>query len=219
MSTTQTKCVIFDCDGTIVDSEKLCCEALCDVFNRFGANLSLQDVTEHYEGGKIADILARTRARFNVDVSIDKLEPLYRDSLDRLFEQSLKPMDGIFEALAWLDEQNIEYCVVSNSPKDKIERSLQLTGLLDYFKGKTFSAFDTNSWKPEPDLILYSAMNMGFRVEECLYVDDTPKGLEAGVRAGMRTIHLVGLNEKPHSFDLKKITSLRELESCLQPTY
>ncbi|KOO12327.1 HAD family hydrolase, partial [Vibrio xuii] len=95
---------------------------------------------------------------------------------------------------------------------------LQLTGLLDYFKGKTFSAFDTNSWKPEPDLILYSAMNMGFRVEECLYVDDTPKGLEAGVRAGMKTIHLVGLNEKPHSFDLKKITSLRELESFLQPT-
>lgn len=212
---TQTKCVIFDCDGTIVDSEKLCCEALCEVFNRFGTDLSVEDVMNHYEGGKLADILSGTRTRLNIDVSLDKLEPLYRDTLDQLFEQQLKPMEGIFDALHLLDAQNIEYCVVSNSPKDKIERSLKLTGLLDYFQGKMFSAFDTNSWKPEPDLILYSAMNMGFRVEECLYVDDTPKGLEAGVRAGMRTVHLIGLNEKTHTMNLVKIQSLHELATCL----
>lgn len=52
--------------------------------------------------------------------------------------------------------------MASNGPKDKIEYSLELTGLLDAFKGKVFSAFDANSWKPEPDLIMYSAMNMGF---------------------------------------------------------
>jgi beta-phosphoglucomutase-like phosphatase (HAD superfamily) len=104
---------------------------------------------------------------------------------------------------------------VSNGPRSKIERSLQLTGLLPYFEGKLFSAFETNSWKPEPDLILYSAMNMGFRLDECLYVDDTPKGLEAGVRAGVRTVHLLGLNEKPHQFDIDKIRTLRDLEACL----
>ncbi len=215
MSNTQIKCVIFDCDGTIVDSEKLCCEALREVFNEFGADLSVNDVAEHYEGGKLADILLRTRERLNLNVPIDALEPRYRESLDRLFEKELKPMDGIFDVLLGLKTQGVEYCVVSNSPVDKIKRTLELTGLLPHFEGKIFSAFEANSWKPEPDLILYSAMNMGFRIEECIYVDDTPKGLEAGVRAGVKTIHLLGLNEKAHSLNVRKIRSLHELESCI----
>ncbi|NMU70910.1 HAD-IA family hydrolase, partial [Vibrio parahaemolyticus] len=85
---------------------------------------------------------------------------------------------------------NIEYCVASNGPKDKIEYALELTGLLDAFRGKVFSAFDANSWKPEPDLIMYSAMSMGFLPSDCLYIDDTPKGVEAGLNAGIKTIQL-----------------------------
>ncbi|MCV5216794.1 HAD-IA family hydrolase, partial [Escherichia coli] len=53
-----------------------------------------------------------------------------------------------------------------------------------------FSAFDANSWKPEPDLIMYSAMSMGFLPSDCLYIDDTPKGVEAGLNAGIKTVQL-----------------------------
>ncbi|EGA69751.1 putative phosphatase/phosphohexomutase, partial [Vibrio sinaloensis DSM 21326] len=214
MTKPQIKCVIFDCDGTLIDSERLCCEALCKVFSDFGSNLSIEDAMSHFEGGKLADILAQTRQRLGVKVSIDKLEPLYREYLDQLFDQQLKPMEGVFELLDSLKSKGIEYCVASNGPRSKIEHSLRLTGLLPHFEGKIFSAFDTNSWKPEPDLVMYSAMNMGFRLDECLYVDDTPKGLEAGVRAGVKTIHLVGLNERHHSLELEKISNLAELESC-----
>lgn len=215
MTTPQIQCVIFDCDGTLVDSERLCCQALCDTFNQFGATLSMEEAVSHFEGGKLADILEATKQRLNVDVSIDQLEPLYRARLDHLFEVQLKPMDGVFDVLAYLDQQGIEYCVASNGPKDKIERCLELTGLLPLFKGKIYSAFDTNSWKPEPDLIRYSAMTMGFRLEECVYVDDTPKGLEAGVRAGVQTVHLTGLNDKHHTLELTTIKHLKELETLI----
>lgn len=211
----QIRCVIFDCDGTLVDSEKLCCQALSQVFSEFGATLPIDEAMNHFEGGKLADILTATKRRLGVNVSLDVLEPRYRHILDQFFEQQLKPMDGVVDVLDELDSNNIEYCVTSNSPREKIIRSLELTGLLPRFKGKIFSAFDANSWKPEPDLILYSAMNMGFRLEECLYVDDTPKGLEAGVRAGIKTIHLIGVNNRQHDLELEKITHLRELESCL----
>lgn len=215
MKKPQIKCVIFDCDGTLIDSERLCCEALCKVFSHFGSTLSMDDAVRHFEGGKLADILAQTRQRLGVKVSIDRLEPLYREYVDELFERQLKPMDGVFDLLESLRSKGVEYCVASNGPRSKIEHSLQLTGLLPHFEGKIFSAFDTNSWKPEPDLVMYSAMNMGFKLEECLYVDDTPKGLEAGVRAGVKTIHLVGLNERPHALDLEKISKLAELEGCI----
>ena len=215
MAKPQAQCVIFDCDGTLVDSERLCCQALCDAFNHFGASLSMDEAVSHFEGGKLADILAATKQRLNVNFSIDRLEPVYRQKLDLLFEQQLQPMDGVFDVLDYLNKNNVEFCVASNGPRDKIERCLELTGLLPYFKGKIFSAFDTNSWKPEPDLILYSAMNMGFKLEDCIYVDDTPKGLEAGVRAGVQTVHLTGLNNKHHTLGLKKISHLRELEEML----
>ncbi|MGX1927017.1 HAD-IA family hydrolase [Vibrio sp. NH-7] len=215
MTKPQIKCVIFDCDGTLVDSERLCCEALCQAFNHFGANLSMEDAISHFEGGKLADILSMTKQRLGVKVSIDKLEPVYRDYLDGLFDAQLQPMEGVFDVLDYFDTRGIEYCVASNGPRVKIERALELTGLLPQFKGKIFSAFDTNSWKPEPDLVMYSAMNMGFRLEECMYVDDTPKGLEAGVRAGVKTVHLIGINERAHELNIEKIRHLKELEQCV----
>ncbi|KHA58996.1 HAD family hydrolase [Vibrio variabilis] len=215
MTKPQIKCVIFDCDGTLVDSERLCCEALCQAFNHFGAKLSMEDAISHFEGGKLADILSMTKQRLGVKVSIDKLEPVYRDYLDGLFDAQLQPMEGVFDVLDYFDTRGIEYCVASNGPRVKIERALELTGLLPQFKGKIFSAFDTNSWKPEPDLVMYSAMNMGFRLEECMYVDDTPKGLEAGVRAGVKTVHLIGINERAHELNIEKIRHLKELEQCV----
>ncbi|WP_100753912.1 HAD-IA family hydrolase [Vibrio salilacus] len=215
MTEPRAKCVIFDCDGTLVDSERLCCLALCATFKKFNATLTMDEAIKHFEGGKLADILSATKQRLAVNVSIDKLEPVYREILDALFEQKLKPMDGVFELLDYLQRHGIEYCVASNGPKVKIRRSLELTGLLPYFEDRIFSAFDTNSWKPEPDLVLYSAMTMGFRLEECIYIDDTPKGLEAGIRAGVKTVQLVGLNDKGHDQTMQTIDNLRQLEQVL----
>ena len=209
----QTLCVIFDCEGTLVDSEILCCRALSSVFGQFGAYLSVEQAKSHFVGGKLADILNDTQQRLGLNVSLDKLEPLYRKMLKDLFEKELKPMEGVLDTLNFLDKKGISYCVVSNGPRDKIEHALALTGLDTFFKGKMFSAFDTNSWKPEPDLILYSAMNMGYRVSECLYVDDTPKGLEAGLRAGMKTIQLEGINYRSYPGTYASIHTLKELDA------
>ncbi|MEK6214554.1 MAG: HAD family hydrolase, partial [Vibrio fluvialis] len=57
MADKKTNCVIFDCEGTLVDSERLCCEALVRIFNDLGAELSISDIAQNFEGGKIADIL------------------------------------------------------------------------------------------------------------------------------------------------------------------
>ena len=186
----QTKCVIFDCDGTLIDSEKLCCQALVNVFTGFGAELSINDCCAHFQGGKLIDILMETQERIGLSISIDTLDPLYRIELEALFQRYLKPMDGAIKLIEFLKRQDIEFCIASNAPKSRVESSLAMTGMLDDFKGKVFSAFDANSWKPEPDLIMYTAMNMGFLPNECIYVDDTLKGIEAGVRAGIQSFRL-----------------------------
>lgn len=199
MTEARVKCVIFDCEGTLVDSERLCCEALVQVFGEIGITLSYQQVAEHFSGGKIADILNSACQLAQITADIDLLEQRYRSIVAAMFSRKLSPMGGARALLHYLKRNQIEFCVVSNAPREKITMTLTLAGLDGYFKGRIFSAFDANSWKPEPDLIRYCAMNMGFTLDECVYVDDTPKGVEAGLNAGVLTFQLSPLNAQSRS--------------------
>lgn len=185
------RCVIFDCEGTLIDSERLSCIALVRVFNELGVSLTLENVLQHFSGGKIADILVNTCQFAGISADIDQLELRYRQELTSLFDTELKPMPGAINLLEQLKRHNIEYCVASNAPHDKMVAELRLAGLERYFTGgRIYSAFEANSWKPEPDLVRYCAMSMGFSLADCVYVDDTPKGVEAGLRAGVVTFQL-----------------------------
>ena len=220
MAINSVKCVIFDCVGTLVDSERLCCQALVNVFSHYNVEMPFDECVAHFKGGKLADILSDAKQRAGLRVSLDVLEPQYREQVKELFVRNLEPMQGAKELIEYLNDKGIEYCVASNGPKDKIEFSLELTGLLRAFKGKVFSAFDANSWKPEPDLVLYSAMNMGFLPSECLYVDDTPKGIEAGLNAGIKTVQLyngapINLVDDERVIRVHHLEELKEQIACL----
>ncbi len=69
----KVKCVIFDCDGVLINSEPLCCQALVNVFSSFDDSVSYDDFEKHFRGGKIADILTETRDRLGVNVSLTNL--------------------------------------------------------------------------------------------------------------------------------------------------
>ncbi|WP_231892607.1 HAD-IA family hydrolase [Vibrio sp. UCD-FRSSP16_10] len=211
------KCVIFDCEGTLVDSEKLSCQALVSVFTDYGCSLSMDDAMSHFNGGKLVDILTQTSERLGVRVDIDALERMYRDKIQTLFQEQLSPSQNAIHVLESLKQMGVEVCAVSNSPRTKLESTLKISGLLPYFKGAMFSAFDANSWKPEPDLIQYAAMGMGFRSIDCLYVDDTLQGIRAGIAANITTLHYRPnpLSPQWHSEGAMSISDLRDvLQHC-----
>ncbi|WP_413283256.1 HAD family hydrolase [Vibrio sp. MA40-2] len=214
------RCVLFDCDGVLIDSERLCCKALMEVFSKYNPQLNINDFMVGFQGGKVADILAHTIQRLNINAVIDDVELAYRDHVNTLFLNELQPVKGVSQLLEKLTELGIEYCVVSNSRKEKMEESLQLVGLKERFDGKIFSAFEANSWKPDPDLLLYAAMNMGYSTNECLFIDDTAKGVVAGNRAGITTIHFNsnGAAYSCLSDNALEIQSLADLSQLLEIT-
>lgn len=214
---TPVSCIIFDCDGTLIDSEMLSHQAMVQVFAELGVTLDIQECIDHFEGGKLADILQETCERYQVNVSIDELEPRYRNACHTLFESHLQPIPGVPQLLRYLKSQQIDMCVASNGPISKMMHTLQLTGLLQFFQGKLFSAFDTNSWKPAPDLIHYAALNMAYPVEHCLFIDDTNRGIQAGINAGMRTIHFNPNPASPTTSHplVKRVHSMGELEALI----
>lgn len=176
-------CILFDLDGTLVDSEALGCQALLE-FVPPGA-MSLDEAVRRYRGRKLADIVVDLQAQTGWQAD-DGFEPAYRARVAELFAEQLQPMPGVTEMLESLRGRPI--CIASSAPRRKIVQALHVTGLAGYFGDRLFSAYDVGRWKPDPGLFLHAAEAMGFEPDDCVVVEDSEVGLEAATRAGMHSI-------------------------------
>lgn len=173
--------VIFDCDGTLVDSETLANEVLVECVGEHGLTLTVEQALAQFTGRKMADCVAELEERLGRALPVDFVPDL-RARMARAFRQRLRPIDG---ALSALQQLRVPYCVASSGPREKIELSLELTGLLQYFRGRIFSSYEHGTWKPDPGLFLHAATALGISPARCAVVEDSPPGLEAGRAAGM----------------------------------
>ena len=179
------KCIIFDCDGTLVDSEFLCNLALEIKLRDYGVNSSATDLVERFRGVKLTSILEAMEIEHHIKLK-DDFEQSYRALVNDLFEQSLQPCQGVHEALN--DLLDYPKCVASSGPLNKINKALSITDLSAHFNGNIFSAHEVKSWKPDPDLFLHAAQQMGFKPDECAVVEDSEVGITAAKLAGMKAI-------------------------------
>ncbi|WP_254869334.1 HAD hydrolase-like protein [Vibrio diazotrophicus] len=151
------KLVIFDCDGTLVDSELLCNLALEQQLAQIGVKSTAKELLGQYRGAKLAVILSSLESDFSISLPAS-FEQEYRDKVNALFEQHLTPNIGVKEVLESL---SIPYCIASSAPRNKIEKALKVTGLDKYFEHNIYSSYEVGSWKPEPDLFLHAAKKWG----------------------------------------------------------
>ncbi len=178
----QVECVLFDCDGTLVDSEVLCSKAYVHMFAHYGIELSLEEVFKKYKGVKLYEIIEQVNAEQGVNLPAGELEPVYRQEVARLFDAELQPIAGARELLA---QMKAPMCTVSNGPVSKMQHSLGLTGMLSYFDDRLFSGYDIQRWKPDPAIVFHAAQQMQVPVEHCILVDDSAAGAQAGIAAGI----------------------------------
>ena len=117
------KCIIFDCDGTLVDSEYLCNLGLEIKLKEYSVTQSTEELMTLYKGMKLAHILDCLQEAHQITFK-ENFAPSYRSIVENLFEQSLTPCEGVFELLSSIE---LPICVASNGPKDKMKKALQLT--------------------------------------------------------------------------------------------
>ncbi|MFT6336590.1 MAG: HAD superfamily hydrolase (TIGR01509 family) [Saprospiraceae bacterium] len=174
------KCIIFDCDGVLVDSEEISIKILIDMANSLGVEIDMA----------YADINFTGKSLESVFIHIEKLagkkfhenhERDYRDRTFKAFKSELKPIQGIHSLL---NEISVPYCVASNGPIEKIRLNLSITNLLDKFQNKIFSAYTIKSWKPDPELFLHAANKMGFDPSDCVVIEDSIAGIIAAKKGG-----------------------------------
>lgn len=168
----------------LVDSEKLANQVLVELIKPLGIEMTLDEAIRRFQGGKMADCIKELEAEINRPFP-DNFVPMFRREMGTAFERDLHPVQGITQAL---EKIHAPICVASSGPREKIELSLTLTGLIEYFGGRIFSAYEINSWKPEPDLFLHAAKTMGYEPANCIVVEDSPLGVQAGIAAGMKVL-------------------------------
>ena len=174
--------IIFDCDGTLVDSEQITNSLIALMIKERGMEISQEECLHLFAGKTIRHI---TEYIDSNGVSIDhhQFEVEYRHRCDALFKRDLKPINGVHNLLESLD---IPFCVASNGPIVKMNTTLPATGLSKYFNEKNiFSAYEIDSWKPDPELFLHAASEMGVDQNSCLVIEDTWSGVMGAINAGI----------------------------------
>lgn len=180
--------VIFDCDGVLVDSEPLSAMAHENVYAKHGAKIG-PGVFESCIGMKQADILDRIENLTGFCLPAENVPEIWKETR-RLFDQQLKPTEGILAFLQTLDKAR---CVASSSSLERIHRSLKMTGLAPYFREiEIFSSSMVKRGKPEPDLFLFAAHKCDVAPQHCLVIEDSHFGVKGALAAGMKVIGYAG---------------------------
>ena len=176
--------VIFDCDGVLVDSERLANEVFAGILREVcGLEFSLEEMFDTFVGHSKAQCLEKIETMIG-EPPPDELERRYREDINQALASSVQAIDGVEAVLAQLA---LPRCVASSGSHDKMRLTLGKTGLIGYFDGNIFSTSEVERGKPHPDIYLHAAARMGVSdPARCAVIEDSPLGVTGAVSAGMR---------------------------------
>lgn len=176
--------VLFDCDGVLVDSERITNGVLRTMLHELGWMVSADECFRLFVGRALTDEVGVIEAHTGFAVT-DAWIADFRRRRNEGLERSLEPIPGAVDAVKRIDELFAgRIAVASGADRHKIELQLAKVGLDRVFAGKTFSGMEMPRSKPAPDVYLAAAAALGVDPARAFVVEDTPSGVRAGVAAG-----------------------------------
>jgi len=207
------KCIIFDSDGVLVDSETLSAKVFQEMAMELGFELDFETAVERFAGTSMKENLLLIGENIQGSLPVD-FEKEFRARTYEVFKTDLKAVHGIHELI---EKLGIPFCVASSGPVEKIRLNLGLVNLLDHFENKIYSSYDIGSWKPDPGIFLHAAKRMGFEPEECAVIEDSASGIRAAIAGGFKVYALANEKKKKTFEQLGAIAfeNMKELEKLL----
>jgi len=188
MSQSPIELVLFDCDGTLVESESLMHDVRMRQFSALGIPCTARELAVRYNGVRYPALIADLSARHGIEIGPQVVEAIELEFNTRC-TSDLRPVAGAEELLAAMP---VPFCLASNSSRARLIHMLRSAGLLAHFGPRIESALDGVAPKPRPDVFLLAAELMGVAPSACLVVEDSLFGLKAGRAAGMRVATYLG---------------------------
>jgi HAD superfamily hydrolase (TIGR01509 family) len=213
--------IIYDCDGTLVDSERLVAEICLVEIHRLGlTHWTMDRYVEAFVGmpGPVGwGTVWRELGRAEPEGFADEVD----SRIFAAFATSLRLLPDTRETIAALD---MPRCVASSTRHDHLVERIGQVGLDDMFGGNIFSVTQVRRPKPAPDVFLYAASQMGHDPSRAVVIEDSVPGVTAAVRAGMPVIGFTGAAHDPHLMAAKLkaagaasiASGMRELPSIIR---
>ena len=182
--------VVFDHDGVLVDSEILAMEILADMASAHGAPTTVQQAVDTFLGTSIDHVLEYIRLQGGqIDDAV--FIETFHDTLFTAFRDRLQPVPGMGSLLDQLQAHQLVNVVASSGTSQRVELGLECSGLAPYFDSSRITTRDhVSRGKPAPDIFLAAAVKAATDPARCIVIEDSPHGITAARRAGMRVIGL-----------------------------
>ena len=176
--------VLFDCDGVLVDSERITNGVLREMLGELGWKLTPAECMRIFVGKAVKDEAALIEAHTGQPLTEDWMVR-FRERRNVRLMNEVQPIDGAVECVRQLHAAlDGRIACASGADLPKVEMQLHKCGLMPYFRGHVFSGHDLPRSKPAPDVYLVAAASVGLEPSRCLVVEDTVTGVSAGVAAG-----------------------------------
>lgn len=177
--------IIFDCDGVLVESERLVTRIEAELLTRWGYPRTPEQLRSEFKGSTFLDMARTLEQRLAGRLPPDWMY-LWAMETANLFRAELREVRGVRAVLEQLCAEGTPLCVASQSPLPRVRISLGVCDLERYFQGRVFCSSMVARPKPAPDLFLHAAASLGAAPERCTVIEDSPSGVSAAVAAGMR---------------------------------
>ncbi len=198
MPTADFDLIIFDCDGTLVDSEYLNCKAVVMILEEAGiTGYSIERYMKEFTGMTLTNSLLKVQMETGFDIPQD-IVPRYIQKVSELQKTELRAVRGALDIVK-KSHDRFKICVGSNGERSNVMSSLSLSGFDPYFSDQNiFTRIQVPNGKPAPDLFSYAAEQMGgVDPSHCLVIEDSESGIAAGVAAGMNVWGFTGTAHDP----------------------
>ncbi|MGG7452249.1 HAD family hydrolase [Plantibacter auratus] len=183
--------VIFDCDGTLVDTERISVRVNLQLLNEVGGDYTEAEVRELFVGASLETYAMLVEQRLGKPLEADWIQR-WSDMFRGICERELEAVDGVVDALDGIAATGVPLCVASNGMLHDVVRNLGQVGIHDRFDGRIFSATDVAVGKPAPDLFLHAAADFDTAPERCAVIEDSVVGVLAARAAGMTVYAYAG---------------------------
>ena len=184
--------VILDCDGVLINSESIGMEVERRFLSTLGLHYSIAGISDLYRGLSDCDFIAQIERSLTIKTG-NSLPPDFLLDLNRAkhaaYLTNLCAMPGVLE---FIDGVDVPMAVASSSTPSILRWKLRATGLLHKLDPYIFSVSMVKCGKPAPDLFKLVASTLGCASQECLVIEDSVAGVQAGMAAGMTVWGFVG---------------------------